>query len=75
MSLPEIQLFAPVVRGRKGTHASFSSMPEGAVMCGCRLMEAFTSSSLDKNLKHNIEIVVDCLMVKPGIEKAPYGFH
>ena len=52
---------------------SFWSRPRKAVMSVCRLMEICTNClrrfSLDKNIKHNIEIVVDRLIVKPGIEK------
>ena len=76
MSFPErtkIQLLAPVVRGRKGTHAK---LLEQAKRCGYvrvqidgNLYELSEEISLDKNIKHNIEIVVDRLIVKPGIEK------
>ncbi len=76
MSLPErtkIQLLAPVVRGRKGTHAKLLEHARRSgyvrVQIDGSLYELSEEISLDKNLKHNIEIVVDRLMVKPGIEK------
>ena len=76
MELPErtkIQLLAPVVRGRKGTHVKLLDQArrsgyvraeiDGSVY---ELSEAIT---LDKNIKHTIAIIVDRLIVKPGIEK------
>ena len=76
MSLPErtkIQLLAPVVRGRKGTHAKLLEHARRSgyvrVQIDGSLYELSEEIRLDKNLKHNIEIVVDRLMVKPGIEK------
>ena len=68
MALPErtkIQLLAPVVRGRKGTHAKLF---ERAKKSG-NMYELSEEIALDKNVKHNIEIIVDRLVVKPGIEK------
>ena len=76
MSFPErtkIQLLAPVVRGRKGTHAKFLEQAKRSgyvrVQIDGNLYELSEEISLDKNIKHNIEIVVDRLIVKPGIEK------
>ena len=76
MSLPEgtrIQLLAPVVRGRKGRH---EKVLERAARSGYvrvridgNLYELSEEIKLDKNIKHNIEIVVDRLIVKPGIER------
>lgn len=75
MTLPErqkIQL-APVVRGRKGTHAKLLDQARRSgyvrVQIDGSLYELSEDISLDKNIKHNIEIVVDRLIVKPGIEK------
>ena len=76
MSFPErtkIQLLAPVVRGRKGTHAKLLEQAKRSgyvrVQIDGNLYELSEEISLDKNIKHNIEIVVDRLIVKPGIEK------
>ena len=76
MTLPErqkIQLLAPVVRGRKGTHAKLLDQARRSgyvrVQIDGSLYELSEDISLDKNTKHNIEIVVDRLIVKPGIEK------
>ena len=76
MSFPErtkIQLLAPVVRGRKGTHAKLLEQAKRRgyvrVQIDGNLYELSEEISLDKNIKHNIEIVVDRLIVKPGIEK------
>ena len=76
MALPErqkIQLLAPVVRGRKGTHAKLLDQARRSgyvrVQIDGSLYELSEDISLDKNIKHNIEIVVDRLIVKPGIEK------
>ena len=76
MTFPErtrIQLLAPVVRGRKGTHAKLLEQAKKngyvRVQIDGNLYELSEEISLDKNLKHNIEIVVDRLVVKPGIEK------
>ncbi len=76
MSLPEgtrIQLLAPVVRGRKGRH---EKVLERAARSGYvrvridgNLYELSEEIKLDKNIKHNIEIVVDRLVVRPGIER------
>ena len=76
MGMPEgtrIQLLAPVVRGRKGRH---EKVLERAAKSGYvrvridgNLYELSEEISLDKNIKHNIEIVVDRLIVKPGIER------
>ena len=76
MSLPErtrIQLLAPVVRGRKGTHAKLLEQAKRSgyvrVQIDGNMYELSEEISLDKNIKHNIEIIVDRLVVKPGIEK------
>ena len=76
MFFPErtkIQLLAPVVRGRKGTHAKLLEQAKRSgyvrVQIDGNLYELSEEISLDKNIKHNIEIVVDRLIVKPGIEK------
>ena len=76
MSFPErtkIQLLAPVVRGRKGTHAKLLEQAKRSgyvrVQIDGNLYELSEEISLDKNIKHKIEIVVDRLIVKPGIEK------
>ena len=76
MSFPErtkLQLLAPVVRGRKGTHARLLDQAKRSgyvrVQIDGNMYELSEEISLDKNIKHNIEIVVDRLIVKPGIEK------
>ncbi len=76
MTLPErskIQLLAPVVRGRKGRHEKVLDQAKRSGFVRVRvdgsLYELSEEISLDKNIKHNIEIVVDRLVVKPGIEK------
>ena len=76
MELPErtkIQLLAPVVRGRKGEHQKFFEQAKRSgyvrVVVDGNLYELSEEIKLEKNKKHNIEIVVDRLMVKPGIEK------
>ena len=76
MALPErqkIQLLAPVVRGRKGRHEKvFESAKRSGfvrVRVDGNMYDLSESIELDKNQKHNIEIVVDRLIVKPGIEK------
>ena len=76
MKLPErtrIQLLAPVVRGRKGTHAKLLEQARKSgyvrVQIDGSLYELSEEIQLDKNKKHNIEIVVDRLIVKEGIEK------
>ncbi len=76
LAMPErtkIQLLAPVVRGRKGEHAKvLESARKGGyvrVRIDGNLYELTEEIKLDKNLKHNIEIVVDRLVVKPGMEK------
>ena len=76
MALPErtrIQLLAPVVRGRKGTHAKLLDHAKRSgyvrVQIDGSLYELSEEIKLDKNIKHNIEIIVDRLVVKPGIEK------
>ncbi len=76
MSMPErtkIQLLAPVVRGRKGRH---EKVLDGAKRSGYvrvridgNMYELTEDITLDKNIKHNIEIVVDRLSVREGIEK------
>jgi excinuclease ABC subunit A len=76
MSLPEgtkIQLLAPVVRGRKGEHAKVLERAKRSgyvrVRIDGNLYELSEEIKLDKNIKHNIEIVVDRLVVKQGIER------
>ena len=76
MSLPErtkLQLLAPVVRGRKGTHVKLLDQAKRSgfvrVQIDGSLYELSEEIKLDKNIKHNIEIIVDRLVVKPGIEK------
>ena len=76
MTLPErqkIQLLAPVVRGRKGTHVKLLDQARRSgyvrVQIDGNLYELSEEIMLVKNIKHNIEIVVDRLIVKPGIEK------
>ena len=76
MSLPErtkIQLLAPVVRGRKGEHVKLLEQARKSgyvrVRIDGNMYELSETIRLEKNIKHNIEIVVDRLIVKPGIEK------
>lgn len=76
MALPDrtkIQLLAPVVRGRKGTHAKLFERAKKSgyvrVRVDGNMYELSEEITLDKNIKHNIEIIVDRLVVKPGIEK------
>ena len=76
MELPErtkIQLLAPVVRGRKGEHQKLFEQAKRSgyvrVIVDGSMYELSEEIKLDKNKKHNIEIVVDRLMVKEGIEK------
>ncbi len=76
MELPErtkIQLLAPVVRGRKGTHVKLFERARKSGYVRARvngsLYELSEHIELDKNIKHNIDIIVDRLVIKPGIEK------
>ncbi|MCC8024898.1 MAG: excinuclease ABC subunit UvrA [Clostridium sp.] len=76
MAMPErakIQLLAPVVRGRKGEHAKVLEHARKSgyvrVRIDGNLYELSEEIKLEKNIKHNIEIVVDRLIVKEGIEK------
>ena len=76
MELPErtkLSLLAPVVRGRKGTHAKVLEQAKKSgyvrVMVDGNMYELSENIELDKNIKHNIEIVVDRIAVKEGIEK------
>ncbi|MBD5554269.1 MAG: excinuclease ABC subunit UvrA [Roseburia sp.] len=76
MELPErtkIQLLAPVVRGRKGEHQKLFEQAKRSgyvrVIADGSMYELTEEIKLDKNKKHNIDIVVDRLMVKEGIEK------
>ena len=76
MALPErtrIQLLAPVVRGRKGRHEKLLDQARRSgyvrVMIDGSMYELSEEIALDKNIKHNIQIVVDRLVVRPGIEK------
>ena len=69
----KIQLLAPVVRGRKGTHAKLLDRAKKSgyvrVKIDGNMYELSEEIKLDKNIKHNIEIVVDRLVVKEGIEQ------
>ncbi|MEG0962394.1 MAG: excinuclease ABC subunit UvrA [Lachnospiraceae bacterium] len=76
MALPEktkIQLLAPVVRGRKGTHQKLLEQAKRSgyvrVQVDGNAYDLTEEIPLDKNIKHNIEIIVDRLVVKEGIEK------
>ena len=76
MALPEnsrIQLLSPVVRGRKGRHEKVLEQAQKSgyvrVMIDGSLYELTEEIKLDKNLKHDISVVVDRLVVKKGIEK------
>jgi excinuclease ABC subunit A len=76
MELPEgtkIQLLAPVVRGKKGRHEKLFERAKKSgyvrVRVDGNLYELSEEITLDKNIKHNIEIIVDRLVVRPGIEK------
>ena len=76
MELPEgtkIQLLAPVVRGKKGRHEKLLERAKKSgyvrVRIDGNLYELSEEITLDKNIKHNIEIIVDRLVVRPGIEK------
>ncbi len=76
MDLPsgtKIQLLAPVVRGRKGRHEKLLEQAKKSgyvrVMIDGNLYELSEEIKLDKNIKHNIEIIVDRLVVKDGIGK------
>lgn len=76
MQLPErtkIQLLAPVVRGRKGEHAKLLEQARKSgyvrVIVDGIMYELTEEIKLEKNKKHNIEIVVDRLMIKEGIQK------
>ncbi|MDE7311069.1 MAG: excinuclease ABC subunit UvrA [Eubacterium sp.] len=76
MELPQrtkIQLLAPVVRGRKGTHQKLLEQAKRSgyvrVIADSNMYELTEEIPLEKNKKHNIEIVVDRLIVKEGIEK------
>ena len=76
MTIPErtrIQLLAPVVRGRKGEHQKLFEKAKKSgyvrVVVDGNMYELTEEIALDKNIKHNIDIVVDRLVIKPGIEK------
>ena len=76
MALPEgtkFMLLAPVVRGRKGMHEKVLERAKKSGYARVRIdgnqYELTEDIKLDKNIKHNIEIIVDRLIVKPGIEK------
>ena len=76
MALPErtkLQLLAPVVRGRKGTHAKLLDQAKRSgyvrVQIDGSVYELTEEIKLEKNIKHNIDIVVDRLVIKEGIEK------
>ena len=76
MALPEgskIQVLAPVVRGKKGRHEKVIEQMKKSgyvrALVDGNMYELDEEIKLDKNIKHNIEVVVDRLIVKPGIEK------
>lgn len=76
MELPEgtkIQLLAPVVKGKKGRHEKVLEQAKKAgyvrVLVDGNMYELSEEITLDKNIKHNIEVVVDRLVIKPGMEK------
>lgn len=76
VKLPErtrIQILAPVVRGRKGEHQKLFEKAKKSgyvrVIVDGNMYELSEEIPMDKNIKHNIDIVVDRLVVKPGIEK------
>ncbi len=76
LSMPErtrIQLLAPVVRGRKGEHVKLLEQSRRSghvrVRIDGNMYELSEEIKLEKNIKHNIEIVVDRLVIKEGIEK------
>lgn len=76
MELPEktkIQLLAPVVRGRKGEHQKLFEKAKKSgyvrVIVDGNMYELSEQIPMEKNIKHNIDIVVDRLVIKPGIEK------
>ena len=76
LAMPErtkIQLLAPVVRGRKGEHVKVLEQAKKSgyvrVRIDGNLYELTEEIKLEKNIKHNIEIVVDRLVIRPGIEK------
>ena len=76
MAMPEksrIQLLAPVVRGRKGRHEKVLEQAKRSgyvrVLIDGSQYELSEEIRLDKNLKHNIAVIVDRLIIKPGIEK------
>lgn len=76
LSMPEktrIQLLAPVVRGRKGEHVKVLEQARKSGYVRVRVdgsqYELSEEIKLDKNIKHNIEVIVDRLVVRPGIEK------
>ena len=76
MRLPEktrIQVLAPVVRGRKGEHQKLFEKAKKSgyvrVIVDGNMYDLSEEIPMDKNIKHNIDIVVDRLVIKPGIEK------
>ncbi len=76
LSMPDktkIQLLAPVVRGRKGEHVKVLDQARKSGYVRVRIdgnqYELSEEIKLDKNIKHNIEVIVDRLVVRPGIEK------
>ncbi len=76
LGMPErtkIQILAPVVRGRKGEHVKVLNQARKSGYVRIRIdgnqYELSEEIKLDKNIKHNIEIIVDRLVVRPGIEK------
>ena len=82
MTLPErtkIQLLAPMVRGRKGRHEKVLEQAKRSgyvrVMIDGNLHELSEEITLEKNVKHNIEIVVDRLVVEAGDRETSDGLH
>ncbi len=76
LELPErtkIQILSPIVRGRKGEHVKVFEQARKSgyvrVRVDGNLYELSEEIKLEKNIKHNIEIIIDRLVVKPGIEK------
>ncbi len=76
MKLPErtrIQILAPVVRGRKGEHQKLFEKAKKSgyvrVIVDGNMYDLSEEIPMDKNIKHDIDIVVDRLVIKPGIEK------
>jgi len=76
MELPEntrVQLLAPVVRGKKGTHAKLLERAKRSGYVRVRidgsLYELSEEITLEKNIRHTVEIIVDRLIIRPGVER------